>query len=123
MMTRDAPIIQPVRSGDGFQINRFTAGPKGVKERYLTIHRSAKMQPMLIILPPGTDSGKALTHAGDEFFFVVDGYIKFFYGEKEEYEMRNGDFIYYDCSFAHRWENLSQEREAVILICNSPPVI
>jgi transcriptional regulator with XRE-family HTH domain len=123
MMTQDIPHIQPVREGDGFQMNRLSSDRNGVKERYLTIHRSAKMQPMVMTFPPDSNSGKALAHAGDEFFYVVDGSVRFFYGGGITCEMERGDFIYYDCSIAHRWENLSAENEAVILLCNTPPVI
>jgi uncharacterized RmlC-like cupin family protein len=81
------------------------------------------MQPMLMTFPPNSDSGKALSHIGDEFFYVVEGHVRFMYGQEVNYEMERGDFIYYDCSIAHKWENLSAEEKAVILLCNSPPVI
>ena len=122
MMTQKVPRISPVRAGDGFVVSRDIAAHP-VLERYLTIHRSARMQPMIMTFPPGTDSGPLHSHLGDEFFYVLEGDVRFFYGDENSFDMKRGDFLYYDCNIPHRWENVDEMKEAVLLMCNTPPVV
>lgn len=122
MMTQEVPRISPVRACEGFVVNRDTA-IKPVLERYLTIRRSARMQPMIMTFPIGTNSGPVYSHLGDEFFYVLEGEVRFFYGEETTFDMLQGDFLYYDCSIPHRWENIGKTEKAVLLVCNTPPVI
>lgn len=122
MMTQEVPRISPVRAGEGFVVSRDTAA-RPVLERYLTIRRSARMQPMIMSFPAGADSGPVHSHLGDEFFYVLEGGVRFFYGEETTLDMRRGDFLYYDCGVPHRWENMDKKEEAVLLVCNTPPVI
>ncbi|MDR1510247.1 MAG: XRE family transcriptional regulator [Synergistaceae bacterium] len=121
VMSQRVVHIQPVRANGGFLMKRGASSMSGVTERYLTIQRTAKMQPMVMDFPSGEDSGAELSHEGEEFFFVLEGKLRFLYGDVP-YEMNRGDFIYYDCEISHKWENIGGE-PASILVCNNPPVI
>ncbi|MCD7954027.1 MAG: cupin domain-containing protein [Synergistaceae bacterium] len=90
--------------------------------RYLTLNRLAKMQPIVLTVPAGMSTGNSKSHPGDEFFYVLEGCVRFFYGADEVFDMRDGDFLYYDGTVAHHWENMST-KEARLLTCNTPPVM
>ena len=81
-------------------------GDDNVTVRYLTLSRAAKMQPIVITIPAGMDTGASKSHPGDEFFYVLDGKVRFFYDD-EAFDMKKGDFLYYDGLFQHHWQNMS----------------
>lgn len=80
------------------------------------------MQPEIITFPPGAESGRALSHDGEEFFFVLEGRVRFFYGHQPPVDLSEGDFIYFDNTVPHRYENLDGRKRARLLVCCSPPV-
>lgn len=64
--------------------------------RYLKKH----MEPYIITLPGNTKQRVSFKHKGEEMVFVLEGVMKFFYGE-EEFIIRKGDCIYFDSSIPH----------------------
>lgn len=116
------PRLEPVLNGEGFTMRWCGKGEHAVLVRYLTLRRDAKMQPIIVSIPAGVDSGASRSHPGDEFFYVLEGKIRFYYGEKDSFEMNKGDFLYYEGHIPHHWENLG-EKTAYLLTCNTPPVM
>ncbi len=112
--------ISPVRSGDGFVIRTGLAENSTI--RYLTIKRSSKMQPAVIKIPPGSFAvmPKAARPC-DEFFYVMQGVVLFYYGDTS-CQMNRGDFIYYDGFVPRRWEN-NGEMAAEIIVSSDPPIM
>ncbi|MFA0889178.1 MAG: helix-turn-helix domain-containing protein [Synergistales bacterium] len=121
-LTEERTLLNPVRAGEGFLMRWRGKGDSSVQVRYLTQGRNAKMQPIIVAIPKGVDTGKSRSHPGDEFFYVLHGRIRFFYGEEEVFEMNEGDFLYYESHIPHHWENIGAE-DAQVLTCNTPPVI
>ena len=121
-LTRNEVIepISPVRSGDGFVLRGGT--DESIAVRYLTIKRSAKMQPVIIDLPPGKESKGLLSDHTDKFSYILGGDIQFDYGDGLSYSLHAGDFIYFDGSVDHRWKNVG-DRTASLLCCADPPLI
>jgi len=78
------------------------------------------MEPHLFRLAPGTASGGAYHHQGEEFIFVLKGCCEIWLDEKEHYKLRKGDSLYFSSSQAHRWRNSGIE-EAVLFWINTPP--
>lgn len=115
----DVTPLHPIRGGDGFILK---AGPEeNVLVRYLTISRSARMQPVIMTIPAGADTGLSKSHPSDEFFYVIQGQVIFYY-DKESFRMNKGDFLYFDGYVLHHWKNVGDE-EAIVFSCNDPPVI
>lgn len=120
-----SPQLNPVFHGEGYTFRWNTFGQKQVKEVFLHVSREARMQPEIIAFPPGSDSGHALSHDGEEFFYVLEGRIRFFYGNQEPIaliDLEEGDFIYFDNAVHRRHENPDSECTMKLLVCCSPPV-
>lgn len=116
------PQLNPVFKGEGYTFRRNTSGKEPIEEVFLHMSQEARMQPELITFPPGSESGHALNHDGEEFFYVLQGRIRFHYGQETPVELEEGDFIYFDNTVPHRYENPDEKREARLLMCCSPPV-
>ena len=120
-LTESEQKLSPVLDGEGFIVRWCRRGDDNVTVRYLTLNREARMQPMIVTIPAGMDTGASKSHPGDEFFYVLDGRVRFFYGG-EAFDVKRGDFIYYNGLFQHHWQNMS-DSEARIMTCNDPPVM
>jgi transcriptional regulator with XRE-family HTH domain len=57
------------------------------------------MEPYILTIPANTTCPPT-QHEGEEFIFVLDGVMKFHLGEGE-YELEEGDSLYFDASIAH----------------------
>jgi DNA-binding transcriptional MerR regulator/quercetin dioxygenase-like cupin family protein len=78
------------------------------------------MEPHLFRLAPGTSSGGAYHHEGEEFIYVVSGRCDVWLDEVEHYQLRAGDSLYFSSSQTHRWSN-PYKQPAVLLWINTPP--
>jgi len=117
-----ATQINPVFRGEGYTFRRNTAGKDPIKEVFLHMSQDARMQPEIITFPPGAGSGHALSHDGEEFFYVLEGRIRFFYGQALPVNLDEGDFVYFDNTVPHRYENPDEKKHARLFMCCSPPV-
>ncbi|MCL6577589.1 cupin domain-containing protein [Kyrpidia sp.] len=94
--------------------------PKGpVWQEQLTSMRNVKMEPALIYIPPSGESGKEITHEGEEFITVLKGELNIWIANTE-YHLSEGDTLYYPATMPHRWIN-PQESETIILAVSTPP--
>lgn len=110
--------LSPVRSGGGFVVMTGEGG--NVTLRFLTMRRSARMQPVEAVMPRGSRLCPKQLAPGDTFFYVVTGRVSFYYGDCESCEMGAGDSLYFDGFVPHRWEN-EGESEAVLVLCGDIP--
>jgi DNA-binding transcriptional MerR regulator/quercetin dioxygenase-like cupin family protein len=78
------------------------------------------MEPHLYTLAPGTGSGGAYHHEGEEFIYLVSGCCEIWLDEVEYYLLEKGDSLYFSSTQTHRWKNPGLER-AVLLWVNTPP--
>jgi len=110
-----SPVI---RSADRPRIAHLQAGMTIEALTDRDIHKV--MQPVLFKLQPGATSGnEGYAHQGQEFGFVVKGTLQVEVGGVE-YQLEEGDSIYYDCSRAHRFWN-SGDEEALAVWVVTPP--
>ncbi|QGP92571.1 HTH-type transcriptional regulator PuuR [Neomoorella glycerini] len=89
-------------------------------EEFLTQGRNFQMEPAIIIVPPGANSGKPISHPGEEFIYVLEGQLKYTLEGIKEYELEEGDSLYYPCTIPHSWFNPAEEREAKFIIVATP---
>jgi len=78
------------------------------------------MEPHLYRLAPGTSSGGAYHHEGEEFIYVISGSCEIWLDEVEHYLLKTGDSLYFSSTQAHRWR-IPRTEGAVLLWVNTPP--
>ncbi|MCC6682561.1 MAG: cupin domain-containing protein [Phycisphaeraceae bacterium] len=74
-----------------------------------------RMDPFLLHLPPGATRVEPLAHEGEEFLLVIKGSTDFEYGDGN-YELHEGDSLYFDASVPHRLVNRSESIVQVLCV-------
>jgi len=78
-------------------------------EAIAPLKRRKKMEPFIITHPPNLpETNMRVDHEGEELFFVLEGKINVFYGEKK-YCLRKGDSIYFNSGIPHRSEGVGNK--------------
>ncbi|MEF9989125.1 MAG: cupin domain-containing protein [Christensenellaceae bacterium] len=99
LLTGDSPRMDAytvVRKGHGISIERY----KGYAFTSLAANfKNRDMEPMLVDISP-KDKAELVTHAGQEFNYVLKGSIKVVFANKEVI-LNAGDSIYFDPSVPH----------------------
>jgi transcriptional regulator with XRE-family HTH domain len=81
--------------------------------------RQKRMEPFIVTHLPKRNEGGWFDHEGEEFFYVLEGKIKFLYGDKE-YLLKEGDCLYFDSSIPHRGVAVGKKpAKALVMICSS----
>jgi transcriptional regulator with XRE-family HTH domain len=62
--------------------------------------RDRRMEPFILTLPLKPKRKPVFTHQGQEMLLVVEGVMRFFYGDKE-YLVETGDCVYFDSQVPH----------------------
>lgn len=76
------------------------------------------LDPMIITILPGEtkeEPAQLLTHAGEEFCFVLEGILTYFIGEKE-YELYPGDSVHILSSEPHNYGNFTNKLVKVLFL-------
>ena len=89
--------MQICRRGKGRTIDRY---PGYMFEDLAPRFTHKVMEPLLVTLVPGEPEAAMVTHDGQEFNLVVEGVIVFTYDDKE-YELYEGDAVYFDPTHPH----------------------
>ncbi len=78
------------------------------------------MDPFLVDVQPASDKDYALSsHEGEEFIYVITGRIEVSYG-KDQYQLGQGDSIYYDSTVAHNVHALGEEAATILAVVYAP---
>lgn len=81
--------------------------------------RHKKMEPFIVTHIFQTKKLGRFDHEGEELFYVLEGKIKFLYGDKE-YLLEEGDCLYFDASVPHRGEGVGKKPgKVLVVICPS----
>lgn len=111
--------IRVVRSNQRRKIMQPAIKGKPSTLEFLLWGSKIQMEPTLMIIPSGSDSGNYAEHMGEEFLHVLEGDIKVFCGEAV-YELHAGDTIGFPAKLPHRWENTGTEQAKVIVASSLP---
>ncbi|MGI6285929.1 cupin domain-containing protein [Neomoorella humiferrea] len=106
--------ISLVKPGERLRLvrNSTSTGDLGdLIEEFLTQGRNFQMEPAIITVPPKADSGRAITHPGEEFIFILKGELRYILEGVNDYDLKEGDCLYYPCTIPHRWHNPSEQIE------------
>ncbi len=82
-------------------------------------YHDKSMEPFLITLIANPTDKTFFTHVGEELMFVLEGTMKFSYGE-EEYIVEPGACLYFDASVPHRGQSASDKEAKVLVIVSNP---
>ena len=78
-----------------------------------------EMEPILVTLPPHTESEQDIPHEGEEFGYVLAGKIKLLLGKKS-YTVRKGETFYYKADKPHHIVN-DTDKSCEVLWISCPP--
>lgn len=120
-LTQETPAPVPVTEGEGHVIKLCSRDGAAVTVRCLAADRTFGMQPMILTIPEGMSTGERISRAGDEFFYVLKGAVRFIYGMEMKFVLDEGDFLYYDAVEAHTWENIGNG-ESRLFVCRAATV-
>jgi transcriptional regulator with XRE-family HTH domain len=90
--------------------------------RYQAIASSGKpkrMEAFIASFPSNSKKTEFFDHEGEEFFYVLEGKIKFFYGDRTIL-MNEGDCIYFDSSVPHRGEASGTKTAKALAVMYTP---
>ena len=62
--------------------------------------------------------GQASQHEGEEFYFVIEGCVEFFYGV-EKYFLEKGDSVYFDANIPHKARSFGESKAKVLVLIHS----
>lgn len=115
------PNIVIVRNDDTKEDGFFPERPQktiyGYQFEPLAKEKQAKnMQPYLLI--PDFEPGESLQHDGEEFFYVLDGTLEFFYGV-DKYVLTKGNCVYFDSHIPHNGRSIGEKKAKVLIIMHS----
>jgi len=78
--------------------------------------RGKNMQPYILI--PDFEPGESLQHEGEEFMYILEGKIEFFYGT-EKFILSQGDCAYFESHIPHNGRSIGEEKAKVLIILHS----
>jgi transcriptional regulator with XRE-family HTH domain len=90
--------------------------------RYQAIAFSGKpkrMEAFITTFPSKKRDTERFDHEGEEFFYVLAGKIRFFYGDREIL-LNEGDCIYFDSSVPHRGESAGIKTAKALAVMYTP---
>ncbi|MBI4578469.1 MAG: cupin domain-containing protein [Planctomycetes bacterium] len=91
-----------------------------VRFELLATRPNRLMEPQLITYEPGGDSGDhPVTHAGEEFVFLLEGRAECFIGA-EMVLLDKGDCVYFDAREPHRMRNAGDGPCSLLLVVSPP---
>lgn len=101
--------------------NHGTAGHENMIYHSLSEGKENRhLEPFVIdILPAVNDSFDMSSHEGEEFIYVLDGYVEIDYG-KHKYVLEKGDSIYYDSIVKHHVHGLDGQQAKILAIVYTP---
>jgi transcriptional regulator with XRE-family HTH domain len=88
-------------------------------ETIASAKRQKRMEPFVVTHPLVIEEMGWFDHEGEELLYVLEGKLKFFYGE-EEFLLTAGDSVYFDPSVPHRGETVGRKRAKTLVVISQP---
>jgi len=120
---RVADLLAEQSAGDGVVVRRAdrqTWQLERVRYAQLAPGEERTMQPQLVTFEPGGNLGShPVSHAGEEFGFVLRGRVECSVGD-DVYVLEEGDSVYFDAQRPHRTRNADSGDSAYLLVVTPP---
>lgn len=110
---RSRGLIQVVRRGEGASLQGF--GP-GIEATLLVRGPHQRIQPVRLVLAPGTTHANARGHAGEEFLLVLTGRVGLSLDGGPFTALEAGDSAFYPSALSHVYRNDGPEPAELITI-------
>lgn len=114
LLTGDSPRMDDytiVRRGEGIKVDRYA----GYSFSALAFnYKNREMDPMIVTLSHA-DHAELVTHAGQEFNYVLEGGIKIVIGERE-FALDAGDSIYFNPAIPHGQRAVTKQAKFLTVI-------
>lgn len=81
-------------------------------------HRT--LEPLVVVLQPNQQKDYDYSHAGEEFYYVLKGLVRFKV-DGEEFDVTEGESIHFPSQIPHDYENPLEEES--ILLCVLTPIL
>jgi transcriptional regulator with XRE-family HTH domain len=110
-----APTVgkAPVRAPE--ELDYFTLDGSEVRHARLgSMTSDRQLEPLLVVIPPHYES-EPFRHAGEEFFYVKQGYLQVRIGSKT-YSLGPGYTAHFNSGQRHRWRNDRDEEVHLIWV-------
>jgi transcriptional regulator with XRE-family HTH domain len=112
----DKPKIAIVREGERIPAVRSDRANWKAKIQSLIPTRLTKtMDPFVIKVPANTKPAKALSHQGEEFFYVLKGDVRLEY-DGQTHQLRTGDAAYLNAELPHRLINPGKAAAEILVV-------
>jgi transcriptional regulator with XRE-family HTH domain len=115
---------QPIVVGRASEHNLMTRD--GSQHDYiyddLAPHKKGKNMEPLLVTPPfenHVDIQKDFRHEGEEFNYVLEGRLEFFYNGKSHSILEAGDHVYFDADRPHSARSLGDTKAKVLIVIYS----
>ncbi len=112
---RMEPPKQTIVFRKGNERSRVTF-PRGIWEGLGGESFIGGMEPLLLTLEPGANSGQyAMMHSGDEFVLCLGGQLEYEV-EKQRFLLEGGDSLLFAARLQHRWRNAYKGTTRVLIV-------
>ena len=108
----DARIVFQ-KKNEGSIINA-TSQLSGYDYEVLGANKPGKNMETFIIYAP-FNIQKKYSHEGEEFIYILEGSIEFFYGDKT-FIMESGDDVYFDSCISHGGKSIGEKKAKLLVI-------
>lgn len=81
---------------------------------------SSAMGATLSVVEPGGGSQGSYTHDGEEFLLILEGRLRMTLGNREVYELREGDCLHFASTVEHEWVNPAEVPTRLIWVTTPP---
>ncbi|WHY95419.1 helix-turn-helix domain-containing protein [Peribacillus simplex] len=78
------------------------------------------LEPLVVVLQPNQQKDYDYSHAGEEFYYVLKGLVRFKV-DGEEFDVTEGESIHFPSQIPHDYENPLEEES--ILLCVLTPIL
>jgi transcriptional regulator with XRE-family HTH domain len=90
-----------------------------IKYELLTGDMQRRASMLWVAAPPGSESGPAFSHNGEDGVVVIKGELEIEVGNVW-HTLRKGDSIYFSAELSHRWRNRGKETVEAIWLSTPP---
>ncbi|MGG1573540.1 helix-turn-helix domain-containing protein [Fictibacillus sp. NRS-1165] len=84
-------------------------------------HNIKNIEMHMIVIEPGGKSDRLYVNNAEEVGYILQGTLVLFLGD-EEFEVNQGDSIYFPGNIPHGWENRT-DKEVVTIWAATPPIL
>jgi transcriptional regulator with XRE-family HTH domain len=122
--TADTVPYQPIVVGRASEHNPMTRDGTQYDYIYddLAPNKKGKNMEPLLVTPPfeiDVDIQKDFQHEGEEFNYVLEGRLEFFYNGKSHSILEAGDHVYFDADKPHSARSLGDKKAKVLIVIYS----